>query len=226
MMAWKRLVSKFFKSIRIEGHNKEISQPTALVAKILPRELSKYFFFAGEGVADLSRNTDGQPFVEAVRNIYGFVYLEKLISDLEVSQTELVKNVNSAKRESARYTAQSDVNAEAEINIGSLEKDIATKEAEVKEHRRKISEIRHSIQKSGNNEAARLQKEITKIEGLLKTWEAERDKWSVNRRNLVGKYGWSVFCQHACKKIRFNKVSTRRRLCMAQSALTSICSIR
>ena len=191
---------KIFEIDRVEGHNKEISQPNALVAKILPRELSKYFFFAGEGVADLSRDTDGQPFVEAVRSIYGFVYLEKLISDLEISQAELVRGAKSAKNDSDRFKEQANANSETELNIGALEQNIARIDAEVKEHRQKINEIRHSIRTSGNNEAAKLQKEIVKIEGTLKASQLERDKWSTNRRSLVGKYGWSVFASELVKK--------------------------
>ena len=56
----------------IDYNHKKVREPVALINQILPSELSPYFLFHGEGIADLNKHRDSGAFLDAVRKIYGF----------------------------------------------------------------------------------------------------------------------------------------------------------
>ena len=184
---------KAFEIDEVEGNHIEIGQPVAFIASILPKQLAEYFFFAGEGINDLSENLSGEPFVDAVRKIYGFVYLETLVADLKKIVQNLVQNITGIQSESQKLDKSSQVAETEESNVVDLQSHVKKLKDQIVDHDKRLNKVESDISKSGHNKASKLQDEIRSLNGDVKRLEARKKEISNRRRLLIAKYGWCIF---------------------------------
>jgi len=184
---------KAFKIDEVEGNHIEIPQPVAFVASLLPKQLAEYFFFAGEGINDLSENLSGEPFVDAVRKIYGFVYLENLVVDLKKVVENLVKSITVIKGESKKLDKNFQVAETEGSNLVDLQGHVKKLKEQITEHDKRLNKVEADISKSGHNKAAKLQDEIRFLSSDVKRLDVRKKEILNRRRLLIAKYGWCIF---------------------------------
>ena len=184
---------KAFKVDEVEGNHIEIPQPVAFVASLLPKQLAEYFFFAGEGINDLSENLSGEPFVDAVRKIYGFVYLENLVVDLKKVVENLVKSITVIKGESKKLDKNFQVAETEGSNLVDLQGHVKKLKEQITEHDKRLNKVEGDISKSGHNKAAKLQDEIRFLSSDVKRLDVRKKEILNRRRLLIAKYGWCIF---------------------------------
>lgn len=106
------------------------------INKILPVELSGYFFFDGERIGTMSRDIvkgKSKEFSEAVRRLLGLSALETSLKHLNESQTSVVKLYNKS------------FDSTGNEEFGKLITEITSLENEIAEKKNRISEIEHEL---------------------------------------------------------------------------------
>ena len=69
----------------------------SLINSFLPKELSQYFLFHGEGVKNLTNNKKNID--QAVRDIQGITDANQILEDIAEAQTKILKEMEKDKKE-------------------------------------------------------------------------------------------------------------------------------
>ncbi|GAW28758.1 AAA family ATPase [Carboxydocella sp. ULO1] len=156
------------------------------INKILPEELSRYFFFDGERIGNLGKNDKQarQDLAKAVKTILGLTVLDNAISHLSGGYKNSV--IGKLKRR---------IDAQGNEKLMELQKEIEDKYNQLEEYDKNISSIEDAIkgieeivkQKKdiilNNKETFELQKEINELELEINNLKEEKDKVVKNFNN-------------------------------------------
>ncbi|MDO3408384.1 AAA family ATPase [Saccharibacillus sp. CPCC 101409] len=85
---------------REDGQSEIIKNPTVEIGRILPEDLRSYFFFDGERIDNLSKESGSEDIKRAIKNIMGLEILERAISHTESARKKFrsdLKNVGDSK---------------------------------------------------------------------------------------------------------------------------------
>ncbi|MED1872046.1 AAA family ATPase [Brevibacillus borstelensis] len=149
----------------------------AYMKQILPKELSRYFFFDGERIGNMSKEIKkgkSQDFAQAVRSLLGLSAFISALDHLKpTSKYGVIGSYNdsydsNSDRRIAQYTQ--DIQ-KAEEEIEKIDKRLTEISAEMEHAQEKCDEL--NIKLSGMAETERLQKEKQRLSGtLIKTKQA------------------------------------------------------
>ena len=164
------------------GDSKEIhkNMHESLINSFLPKELSQYFLFHGEGVKNLTNNKKNID--RAVRDIQGITDANQILEDLEYAERQIRREMEKDKRNSKKKR-------DLLGKINEIDKDIEKQKKIISEQTKlrdsannKIDEITQVIEESDHAAMKEIEKKIS-------TWEIDlENKKGDLRRHLSSKY--------------------------------------
>lgn len=185
---------KVFLEDEIEGGHEPIPEPVSFISKILPKELSRYFLFAGEGISKLGQGRDGGgAFIDAVKKIYGFAYVELLLEDLEAIIKEQSKKLRDKRQVGQDYQRLLSQQEALEEAVKAHEVAERANEEELKALQVRMREVNNRIDNSGHKEAENANKEIQRLKKIKDREDDLLRRVGERERDLIPKHGWAIF---------------------------------
>jgi len=105
------------------GH-KPIDDPELFINSIIPKDMSEYFFFQGEGVGSFTKNTSGSNIKvkEAIHNILGFKIAKQAIADLSDIKNDYRKEISSRDKDSELSKLNESISKREQEQVGKKER--------------------------------------------------------------------------------------------------------
>ena len=160
--------------------------------EILPKELSKYFFFDGERIGNMSkeiRKGKSQDFAEAVRGLLGLNAFIVALTHLKSGRNSVIRsyNENYDANADSRISAYSKKIEEYEEQLAKIEARIAEVEAEEAAARDKCDDLNDRIKENAESEQLAKDKEALRVKlGQLKSAKASAIQRAVKVFNQKG----------------------------------------
>lgn len=160
--------------------------------EILPKELSKYFFFDGERIGNMSkeiRKGKSQDFAQAVRSLLGLNAFIVALTHLKSSRTSVIRsyNENYDANADSRISAYSKKIEEFEDQITKIEARLVEVEAEESAARDKCDVLNEKIKENAESEQLAKEKDQLRTKlGQLKFAKASAIKRAVKVFNQKG----------------------------------------
>ena len=160
--------------------------------EILPKELSKYFFFDGERIGNMSKEIKkgkSQDFAQAVRGLLGLNAFVVALSHLKSRGTSVIKSYNdsydaNADSRISEYTRKIE---EYEDKIAKIESRLVEVEAEETAARDKCDELNEKIKENAESEELAKEKDRLRTKlGQLKSAKAGAIQRAVKVFNQKG----------------------------------------
>lgn len=160
--------------------------------EILPKELSKYFFFDGERIGNMSkeiRKGKSQDFAQAVRGLLGLNAFIVALTHLKSGRNSVIRSYNESYDANAdsRISAYSKQIEEYEEQISKIEARLVEVEAEEVAARDKCDELNEKIKENADSEVLAKEKEDLRVKlGKLKSAKASAIQRAVKVFNQKG----------------------------------------
>lgn len=170
--------------------------------EILPKELSKYFFFDGERIGNMSkeiRKGKSQDFAQAVRGLLGLNAFIVALGHLKNGRNSVIRSYNNSYDANAdsRIAGYSKKIEELEEEIAKIEARLIEVEAEENAARDKYDDLNERIKENAESEQLAGEKEQLKIKlGQLKSVKASAIKRAVKVFNQKGAYYFAKKMMH------------------------------
>ena len=191
-----------FKIHKIEkdGNFKDVPSPKNYINSILPEDMSGYFFFHGEGIAEISGSKSGEKFRRAIRDILGFTFAEQASIDL----------AEQKKKQAKKCAEHSSVNKKIKDAIERRDAALISqkkKRERIKSYDEKISNLLSEAKKfdellsnSGHQVAEQKKKRLDNAINSMKTLESKERNLADAKRKLIQDYGWAIFGNSLAKE--------------------------
>lgn len=160
--------------------------------EILPKELSKYFFFDGERIGNMSkeiRKGKSQDFAEAVRGLLGLNAFIVALAHLKSGRNSVIRsyNENYDANADSRISAYSKKIEEYEEQLAKIEARIIEVEAEEAAARDKCDDLNERIKENAESEQLAKDKDALRVKlGQLKSAKASAIQRAVKVFNQKG----------------------------------------
>lgn len=175
------------------GSNIPVPNEKSFINSILPEQMAKYFFFQGEGAAHLSKGSEGAKFKKAIRDILGFTFIEKVISDLESIKKNQWTKLNRLIRDNREATEASQSLMSLEERYDKLSEQRKQLKLERISSDTLIEQLEDKIRNSNHLQAQTLQRNLTRANNDLQDVKKDLVSQRRNKQALIGKYGWVLF---------------------------------
>lgn len=195
---YNRINKTYFKMSR-EDHRRgimPIDDPDLFINSIMPKEMSEYFFFQGEGVDSLTKFKDGQNFEvkRAIQDVLGFKTAKQAIKDLDDIKKDYRKEIASRNKDpelaklhreiselEQERTKKADRHAACIENITNLNSHISGIDA-------KLANSDSAVIKKNHQDRVNLDKKIQLL-------NSEIDRKEKEKVRLISGYGAHVFAK-------------------------------
>lgn len=174
----------------IGEQEEKVNYPDILINTLLPKELSSYFLFDGEGLKDIS--VEPTELKNAIRNIMGLNAAEESISTIK-KYIDQLKAYNRKTKESKKAAEK------IKEEIDTLDGDLSEKEVESNDLKQKYKQANQQYieadklwEKIKSKDARNLKKERDSKKKTLSTTKGYLESFNNDRRNLISKYGTDV----------------------------------
>ena len=180
---------------------KVVNDPELFINSIIPKDMSEYFFFQGEGMGSITNTGSGfNPKVkEAIQKILGFTTAKQTLDDLNIIKKEYLSEISKLDKEGEISKLSKEISSLEEIiyqGNNRLEKctnNISYYTSEIEEIDKKLADSDHNVIKS-------LQKDRSELEASKLKLEADyRDKFN-RRKKLISSYGTYIFSHALASK--------------------------
>lgn len=164
-----------------KGNYEALSNPSAFVDTVIPREMSKYFFFDGEYAESFSGKRNKKEVRFAVENMLGCNIAVQTKADLNKIRRELDKEIGALTKNNQSEMWQKQIEIYENDNIKKLEQLKNIKESiEIKENRQlKIQEDLKKTKGAKETQEKRdlLNQQKTSLESDLRELEIKKTQW-------------------------------------------------
>lgn len=170
----------------------ELPEAELVINSILPKEMSEYFFFQGEGSNAVDSGNNQGNLAKSIRNILGFKVAENLLDSLASRQLSI------RKKKAALDTSGESTKLELAIQKDEREleaklKDMLSAEDRKPQLEHQIEETEEQLSKIQNKDLFRLKKEESEASRRLTTLKDKKNKLLRDKYSKIAKYGWAVF---------------------------------
>ena len=163
-----------------------------LIDELLPKNLSKFFLYSGEGVNKLFSDQEEDTLRASIEDMQGFSYTQLAISNLQSYvdhlQTLIIKEEKATKAELEKKTKLQKKQAEIDTYVDER-KDKQTQE---KELQKEIRILKEQLGNSDINLVAEKTKHNNTLDNLISQLRAERDKSMFSQKNILNDSGFFV----------------------------------
>ncbi len=177
------------------GH-KPIDDPELFINSIIPKDMSEYFFFQGEGVGSFTKITSGSNMKvkEAIHNILGFKIAKQAIADLNDIKKDYRKEVSSRDKDSELSKLNESI---SELEQAKVQKDERHEQCQknIALYADKVQAIDDRLLNSNSaviKQNQKIRNDLIKREAFLKEKIRAKTK---DKRDLIRKFGTHVFAR-------------------------------
>lgn len=176
-----------------DGIQMPLPSPVAFINSILPRDMAGYFFFAGEGISQISQTKNKSKFRKAIRDILGFTFAEAAVDDLGFVSRQFSKVLTELTRGKNKLKEAAESKAQAEDEISELEVKMKNLESSYQALQAEQDVIDAKVAKFSVYNVSDLQRKESKLVQEIKSARGKADEFKKEKRRLVQRYGWAVF---------------------------------
>jgi len=187
-------------ALSLTGDSKPVPFPERYIDTILPRELSRYFFFEGESITRLNQSKNVTANVRAaIRDILG-------LTTIESAADRMKKILVAIKKEQRAAASKSGMHKELIVAIESIEKSIEKNEQEIKRWTDNLSKAVaaeesaiNKIIESNHERAKEIESRIRDQKQYYESIIRDINSIQKQRRSLINKYAHNVFSLNLAK---------------------------
>lgn len=184
-----------------KGNHEKLSSPTVFVESVIPREMSKYFFFDGEYAETFSSKKNKSVVRSAVESMLGCNTAVQAVGDLESIRKLLEKEIAALTKNKQSEAFQKQID-KLEGLTNTEEADIIVLELNLEVAETAQKEI---LDKLRNSEGAKeIQQKRERLEKLKEKAEAKKRKIEATRIKWIDQFSTgllSMKVSEACSKI-------------------------
>lgn len=178
------------------GLYKEINNPTVELNRILPEDLRTYFFFDGERIDNLSKDSGTEDVKKAIKNIMGLEILERAITHTEKARVRF-------RSELKKFGNSQIINIIEELDKLEAEReDLKEQEVLQKENLKVLDkqtiDVENRLKQIEGSKQLQVQRDIKQTEIL--DLQQEIDKIRKSLQEKMSKYGYLAFSYSAIQK--------------------------
>lgn len=182
-----------FKLSRLErGSLEEIKDPSSFMNSIIPKDISKYFFFQGEGVGTISGAKGGENVKRAVQDILGFSLAKEALRDIQKVKKQYRMELSNADKTGQMSKTQNEIIV-LESNICDFNEDLSSYGSSVKEYEEKITTIEEAIANSDSAVIKELHASRVDKKQQLKRAEDDAIRARKEKVRLISDYATTAF---------------------------------
>ena len=195
---YNNISKNYFKMTRddFETGVKPINDPELFINSILPKEMSEYFFFQGEGVGSFTKAKVGhnREVKEAIQNILGFKTAQQAIDDLGDIKKDYRKEVATRNKGSELAKLSEEISKleqekiAKDSRLGFCDKNIGMYEQLILDIDEKLANSNSTVVKQNHQNRAKLDKQKSVLTQRIKGKEVEKVR-------LIKMYGAHVFAK-------------------------------
>lgn len=163
---------------------KPISNFPLLVTKLMPKELSSFFLFSGEGVSKFFETKDEIFLETAIENVQGITYAKLALDDLDAEISKIDSKILALAAKTDRARAAVNDNEKLQKKVLKIDSQIEDKITRVKQIDLRRAEINKLIEGSGHNLAREYQEKQNNAENLIANLKKSITDFT-NRRNKL-----------------------------------------
>lgn len=192
------LSKNYFKMTRddFETGVRPINDPELFINSILPKEMSEYFFFQGEGVGSFTKAKVGhnREVKEAIQNILGFKTAQQAIDDLGDIKKDYRKEVAIRNKGSELAKLSEEISKleqekiAKDSRLSKCDKNIGMYEQLISDIDEKLANSNSNAVKQNHQNRAKLDKQKNVLTERIKGKEAEKVR-------LIKMYGAHIFAK-------------------------------
>ena len=136
------------------------------IENILPSELSRFFFFDGEKIAELAVDDTSVRMKESIRSMLGISVLDVLKNDLSKNLRRLTKSIKQSEK-SDELDCLREEKEELERKLSDINSQIANLETNIQTQKAAIDELHHQYKIKGGDVIGQRQELIQQRSNLL-----------------------------------------------------------
>jgi DNA sulfur modification protein DndD len=193
----KRVVFKVYE-ILISGNHKALPNPEIFINSVVPKDMSDYFFFKGEGDETISVNS-GAKIKEAIRDILGLTIAERVLNDLDKVRTSYRRefnNLDSSQEIKEIQKKLEQLESENQTAKSELDDEKTTRDNLVAE----VKRLQDVLRNSDHEIVKQKQEERETKQETLQSFKKIRDDLNKRKVDLIRKYAVSAFSHTASQK--------------------------
>tara|TARA_B100001939_G_scaffold316551_1_gene302553 strand:- start:791 stop:2839 length:2049 start_codon:yes stop_codon:yes gene_type:complete len=181
---------KAWKINDIGEQEEKVNFPDRLINTLLPKELSNYFLFDGEGLKDIS--VDPTELRSAIRNIMGLNAAEEAISTFKehIRQWKIFNKRTKDNIKAAESIKEEIATLDGELSERKVELDDLKQK--YKQAEKKYNDANKLWEKIKSKDARKLKEERDAKKKTLSTTKGYLESFKSDRRKLISRYGTDV----------------------------------
>lgn len=172
---------------------KQVKLALPFIESVIPSQMADYFFFHGEGIANINNNNNLTKFRKAIRDILGFTSAEYAKDDLNElisrRKAEIQKLTKKNNEYSAKYKIKTDLEYERRELISAKE---ACKE-NVENCQIKLEALSERLSNIKVFNVSDIQNKKISEEKKLKNIEVKTNELMAKQKKLIHQYGMILF---------------------------------
>lgn len=169
-----------------------LSEPELVINSILPKEMSEYFFFQGEGSNAVDTGNNQGNLTKSIRDILGFKVAEALLETLKKNLASIRKDIASHDKSGELTRLEKEITKdESSLNQAKQMKDSA--ECKIPDLERELEEVEEKLAQINNHDLVRLRKEEKEETDRLRNLKNKKNILEQEKYKKITKYGWTVF---------------------------------
>ena len=190
----KRALRGVLKLYKLEEgvYSAELHEPELIINRLLPSEMSDYFFFQGEGSNTVDTGNSKIDLQESIRNILGF----RVAQNTRATLNSKLRAINKEIAEKDKTNEASEVNTKVEQLKDTIEEDERYLEELNKKNiilEERIDDIDKKLAQIDNADLYRLRTEEGSLLKKKTELESKINKLFDEKRQLISQYGWAVY---------------------------------
>ncbi len=169
-----------------------LPDPELVINGMLPKEMSNYFFFQGEGSNAVEAGKKGINLKKSVRNILGFRVAEEALNDLRVQSNKIKRTIaqldtsGKAQEVAGLIEKLSDEQQELTVSIEELSDRIPELESD-------LDKVEEELNSFESTSLSQLRNEERELETNLRKREVELNRFQTEKYKHISIYGWALF---------------------------------
>lgn len=180
-----------------DGNSRYINNPTEEINRILPEDLRTYFFFDGERIDNLSKESGTEDVKKAIKNIMGLEIIERGINHTESARRKFRSELK--RFGDAKTSHLIEVIDALEKEYKDLEGRRNLKQENIKANDKQIKDVEAKLKTIEG--AKQLQKEREEKTNDLKNINNEMEKVRKNLAEQMSKFGYLAFSYLPLNKV-------------------------
>lgn len=170
----------------------DLSEPDQVINTILPKEMSEYFFFQGEGSNAVDAGNSQGNLKNSIRNILGFKVAENLLETLKSLNAKIRREIAASDKTGEASRIENELlMLEEKINDLKNRKFAAEQKKPQVEKEIEVNDL--ALSQINNKDLSSLRVSEQKAKADIVKFQNKKTTYGKEKYGLIAKYGWAVF---------------------------------